>query len=85
MSGARPQVLRLYRDLLREAVQYENYTFRSYSLRRIKEEFRANKSAAGKEVTAALGFGYEQLHLLRRQVAISKLYPGEKSVMENLH
>ncbi|RHY32076.1 hypothetical protein DYB32_002883, partial [Aphanomyces invadans] len=61
-----------------------NYTFRTYSLRRIKADFRANASLRDSDLTASLGFGYEQLHLLRRQVAISKLYPAEKSVMENL-
>ncbi|CAK4068645.1 unnamed protein product [Aphanomyces euteiches] len=78
------EALRLYRSLLREASQYQNYTFRSYSQRRVKEEFRANKATSGTDLKAALAFGYEQLELLRRQVAISKMYPGEKSVMENI-
>ncbi|OQR98224.1 hypothetical protein ACHHYP_08976 [Achlya hypogyna] len=77
------QVLSLYRTLLREAAQYENYTFRSYAQRRIKADFRANKTTSGADAQLAITFGTEQLALLRRQVAISKLYPGEKSVMES--
>ncbi|OQS02765.1 hypothetical protein THRCLA_21331 [Thraustotheca clavata] len=76
------KVLSLYRTLLRQASQYDNYTFRSYAQRRIKADFRAKKSVVGLDAKSAIAFGYEQLDLLRRQVAISKLYPGEKSVME---
>ncbi|EQC41908.1 hypothetical protein SDRG_00763 [Saprolegnia diclina VS20] len=78
------KVLSLYRTMLRQAAQYENYTFRSYAQRRIKSDFHAKKSAAGAEAEAALAFGHDQLAILRRQVAISKLYPGEKSVMEGV-
>ncbi|ETV67614.1 hypothetical protein H257_16211 [Aphanomyces astaci] len=85
MAARSTEVLRLYRDLLREAAQFQNYTFRTYSQRRIKADFRANAGVQGGDLSAALGFGFEQLNLLRRQVTISKLYPGEKSVMENLH
>ncbi|KAL4088324.1 hypothetical protein PRIC1_012747 [Phytophthora ramorum] len=80
-------VLSLYREMLRHAAQFETYNFRSYALRRVKEDFRKNKSlqTGSHEQQEALAFARQQADVLYRQVVVSKLYPPHiKSVMETL-
>ncbi|KAG6613104.1 LYR motif-containing protein 4 [Phytophthora cinnamomi] len=80
-------VLRLYREMLRNAAKFETYNFRSYATRRVKEDFRKNKTlqAGSPEQEAALAFARQQADVLYRQMAVSKLYPPHvKSVMETL-
>ncbi|CAH0481264.1 unnamed protein product [Peronospora belbahrii] len=48
-------VLHLYRQMLRNAANFENYNFRSYALRRIKEDFRKNKT-----LETAISTAYEE-------------------------
>ncbi|KAH7461275.1 hypothetical protein PRNP1_013202 [Phytophthora ramorum] len=79
--------LSLYREMLRHAAQLETYNFRSYALRRVKEDFRKNKSlqTGSHEQQEALAFARQQADVLYRQVVVSKLYPPHiKSVMETL-
>ncbi|KAE8975966.1 hypothetical protein PR002_g25443, partial [Phytophthora rubi] len=81
-------VLRLYREMLRNAAKFETYNFRSYATRRVKEDFRKNKTlqAGSAEQEKALEFAREQAAVLYRQVAVSKLYPPHvKSVMESIN
>ncbi|CAI5737934.1 unnamed protein product [Hyaloperonospora brassicae] len=80
-------VRRLYREMLRGASKFENYNFRNYAVRRIKEDFRTNaKLAAGStEQKHALEAARQQADMLHRQMVVSKLYPPPvKSVMETL-
>ncbi|KAE8880078.1 hypothetical protein PF003_g35816 [Phytophthora fragariae] len=81
-------VLRLYREMLRNAAKFETYNFRSYATRRVKEDFRKNKTlqAGSAEQEKAIEFAREQAAVLYRQVAVSKLYPPHvKSVMESIN
>ncbi|OWZ04777.1 putative mitochondrial protein [Phytophthora megakarya] len=80
-------VLRLYREMLRNAAKFETYNFRSYATRRIKEDFHKNKAlkAGSPEQEQALEFARQQAEMIYRQVIVSKLYPPHiKSVMETL-
>ncbi|EEY61660.1 uncharacterized protein PITG_01992 [Phytophthora infestans T30-4] len=80
-------VLRLYREMLRNAANFENYNFRAYATRRVKEEFHKNKvlKVGSPEQEKALQLAREQADVLCRQVVVSKLYPPHvKSVMETL-
>ncbi|TMW59281.1 hypothetical protein Poli38472_004350 [Pythium oligandrum] len=78
-------VLRLYKDMLRDAARVESYNYRNYAVRRVREEFRKNKalSAGSAEQQQALAFAKEQAGVLHRQMVITKLYPPQtKSIME---
>ncbi|KAG1697070.1 hypothetical protein DVH05_017455 [Phytophthora capsici] len=80
-------VLRLYREMLRNAAKFETYNFRAYATRRVKEDFRKNSAlkAGSTEQEKALVFAREQADVLYRQMIVSKLYkPHVKSVMETI-
>jgi hypothetical protein len=65
----------------------QTYNFRSYATRRVKEDFRKNKTlkAGSPEQEKALEFARQQADVLYRQMVVSKLYPPHiKSVMETL-
>eukprot|EP00978_Attheya_sp_CCMP212_P016066 scaffold41806_cov49-Attheya_sp.AAC.3 len=72
----------LYRSLLREARKVKDYNFRSYALRRVKTDFVANRELKGGETTNAINQGLQHLDMLKRQSALSQLYPSVLSVME---
>ncbi|EEY59093.1 uncharacterized protein PITG_11555 [Phytophthora infestans T30-4] len=80
-------VLRLYREMLRNAAKFETYNFRAYATRRIKEDFHKNKTlkSGSPELEKTLQLVREQVDVLGRQGIVSKLYPPHvKSVMETL-
>ncbi|KAF4041642.1 Complex 1 protein (LYR family) [Phytophthora infestans] len=77
-------VLRLYREMLRNAAKFETYNFRAYATRRIKDKNKTLKSGSP-ELEKALQLVREQVDVLGRQGIVSKLYPPHvKSVMETL-
>ncbi|KAG7397279.1 hypothetical protein PHYBOEH_000973 [Phytophthora boehmeriae] len=77
-------VLRLYREMLRSAAQFESYNFRSYLTRRVKEDFRKNKTLAegSAEQQQALALARQQADALYRQMIVSKLYPPHVKTTE---
>ena len=73
--------LPLFRTLSREARKMNDYNFRMYAIRRVREGFEMNRNLAGEDAAVALRSGEEQLAVLRRQVILGDLYPSAKSVM----
>ncbi|CAH0493358.1 hypothetical protein KXD40_008313 [Peronospora effusa] len=87
MSSSSSSVLRLYRAMLGNAAKFDNYNFRSYAVRRVKEEFRKNKTLkpGSLEQEKVLELARQQVDVLYRQMIVSKLYPPHvKSVMETI-
>eukprot|EP00591_Stephanopyxis_turris_P012100 CAMPEP_0195529974 /NCGR_PEP_ID=MMETSP0794_2-20130614/32661_1 /TAXON_ID=515487 /ORGANISM="Stephanopyxis turris, Strain CCMP 815" /LENGTH=80 /DNA_ID=CAMNT_0040661365 /DNA_START=95 /DNA_END=337 /DNA_ORIENTATION=+ len=74
--------LPLFRSLLRNAKQLNDYNFRVYAIRRVKTGFRANQNLQGNEADSAFRKGTEQLEVLKRQVTMGNMYPSARSVME---
>ena len=73
----------LYRDLLRASKGFTNYNFREYALRRVRETMRENASITDAAAASrAYAEGRVQLDMLRRQAAVSALFPQEKHAME---
>ena len=68
------QTVLLYRQLLKTALRLQDYNFRSYFHRRIREEFRRGEFP--------LSEASSYLALLQRQATLQSLYPREKSVLE---
>lgn len=65
----------------------QNYNFRSYAVRRVKEDFRKNKTLepGSVEQKKVLELARQQVDVLYRQMIVSKLYPPHvKSVMETI-
>ncbi|VEU38698.1 unnamed protein product [Pseudo-nitzschia multistriata] len=76
------QQIALFRRLLREAKQFNDYNFRAYAVRRIRGGFEKNRHLEGDAAQIALKEGQEQFSVLARQSTISRLYPSAQSVME---
>lgn len=56
-------------------MQTQDYNFRSYTMRRVREEFRRNQHLQNKEdIEAAMQRGKDQLPLLNRQSQINAMY-----------
>ena len=72
----------LFRTMLREAAQVDQYNFRNYAIRRMREDFRRNAALAGADADAALQEGKDALEVLRRQRIVGQLYPAAQSVMD---
>ena len=68
--------------MLREAAQVDQYNFRNYAIRRVREDFRRNAALAGADADAALQEGKDALEVLRRQRIVGQLYPAAQSVMD---
>ena len=72
----------LFRTMLREAAQVDQYNFRNYAIRRVREDFRRNAALSSSEATTALQEGRDALEVLRRQRIVGQLYPAAQSVMD---
>ena len=59
MAG-RPQVLRLYKQMLRSARGFDNYNFRDYTLRYVRDDFRAHRGADAAAAAELYAKGLEQ-------------------------
>ena len=60
----------------------QQYNFRHYAVRRVREDFRKNASLTGAEATDAIKRGHVDLQVLRRQQIVGNLYPAAMSVMD---
>ena len=87
LAPTKASILSLFRSLHREGRKFTDYNFRDYARRRVNAGFRENfalKDSA--EVSAEYKFGLSQLNSLKRQAAVSILYPEVNSVMDiHLH
>ena len=82
MTGT--EVLGLYRSLLRAGSGFTNYNFRDYALRSVRDRFRANLGLSdGDAISAALHEARTHLQLVKRQTAVSQLFPQGKHAMES--
>ena len=65
----------LFRTMLREAAQVDQYNFRNYAIRRVREDFRRNAALSGSEAATALQEGKDALEVLRRQRIVGQRAP----------
>jgi len=68
------QTTLVYRRLLKTVLRFQDYNFRTYFHRRIREEFRRGE--------ISLSEANSQLALLQRQTTVQGLYSVGKSVVE---
>ncbi|KAJ3101528.1 hypothetical protein HDU97_001277 [Phlyctochytrium planicorne] len=79
----RSDKLNLYRSLLRTSRLYTAYNFREYVKRRAADAFRENKSLVEfSDIRAAYDEGVKSLEVAKRQGLISKIFGGDKLVVE---
>ncbi|KAF5191372.1 Lyr motif-containing protein [Thalictrum thalictroides] len=84
MAPSRPEVLTLFRSLLRTARQFTDYNVREYAKRRTIDGFRKNRELADPSaISSAFTEGKSQLEVAKRQAVVYSLYtPKVKSIME---
>ncbi|QLG73841.1 hypothetical protein HG535_0F03520 [Zygotorulaspora mrakii] len=86
VSPSRRQVLRLYKQLIKNANQFNDYNFREYFLRRARNTFKENKSVQdAAKLQSLFAEGQRDLGILKRQSIISQMYTFDKLVVEPLH
>ncbi|GIX68533.1 LYR motif-containing protein 4B [Caerostris darwini] len=84
MAARSKQVLRLYKELIREAGKFPSYMYRTYSLRRIKDAFREHKGETDNlKIDDLILYGRTNLDIIKRQVVIGQLYQEPESVIEH--
>lgn len=77
------RVLALYREMIREAQKFSGYNYRTYTLRRVRDAFRENRSETNPELIAGyIKKAEENLQIIKRQATISQLYKEPKLVIE---
>ncbi|XP_045461292.1 LYR motif-containing protein 4 [Harmonia axyridis] len=77
------QILGLYKLLLREANKFSSYNFRNYALRKIRDNFKENKSIKGDNIELYLNEAKRNLEVIKRQVIIGRMYDTDKLVIEH--
>lgn len=83
MNPSRNMILNLYRNLIRESKKWSSYNYRMYALRKIRHEFKENKTLQDKEkVKQCYAKGQEILDLIKRQVILSDLYGSRPLIIE---
>mmetsp|Transcript_72903 Transcript_72903/g.122183 ORF Transcript_72903/g.122183 Transcript_72903/m.122183 type:complete len:98 (+) Transcript_72903:18-311(+) len=82
---AKPQVLRLYRVLLKTGRQFVDYNYRQYTLRCVKEDFRQNAACEDPaKVRELYDYGLAQLAMLKRQTAINRMYAEHQVIVDDV-
>ncbi|KAL0119720.1 hypothetical protein PUN28_007869 [Cardiocondyla obscurior] len=83
MSPSRDAVLSLYRNLIRESKKWNTYNYRTYALRKVRHEFKENKTLKDeKQIEQCYIKGQETLSMIKRQVVLGNLYGTRPLVIE---
>ncbi|KAK7261688.1 hypothetical protein RIF29_28005 [Crotalaria pallida] len=84
VAPSRPQILSLFRSLLRVAHNFPDYNIREYMKRRTIDAFRQNRNLSEPpSICSAFSDGKSQLDVAKRQAVVYSLYaPQLRSVME---
>ncbi|XP_041816961.1 LYR motif-containing protein 4 [Chelmon rostratus] len=82
-ASTRAQAISLYKMMLTESKKFPSYNYRTYTLRRVRDAFRANRTVEDpKTVERLIVEGQQTLALIQRQVAIGKMFETQKIVVE---
>ena len=83
MDPSRRAVLHIYRNLLKEGRKFQDYNFREYTLRRIRDSFKENKLETYKnKIQEFIRCAEDNLELIKRQTIIGNLYESQRLVLE---
>ncbi|XP_057365800.1 LYR motif-containing protein 4-like [Daphnia carinata] len=83
MAAKKMEILRLYKQLLRESAKFPVYNFREYAIRRVKDDFRENKNLTDPgAVDKQIKEGYKNLAIIKRQVVIGHMFEPQRLVIE---
>lgn len=74
----------LYKRFIRASKRFNQYNYREYALRRVREEFRNNKNLTDGQLEEAIKFGNEQLLVVERQSIINAMYAHDDIVLNRV-
>lgn len=77
------QILRLYKELLRESAKFKSYYYREYFTRKTRSQFRKHLSADEPLSQELLKKSEDMLAMLKRQTMISNAFQESKLVIED--
>ncbi|XP_032238838.2 LYR motif-containing protein 4 [Nematostella vectensis] len=81
--AARPKILQLYRQLLREGQKFTNYNYRLHAIRRTRDAFKSNKNITDEaSINKFIAEAEWNLEVIKRQAALSQMYGHDKLVIE---
>jgi len=71
----RSALLSLYKQMLRESAKFQDFNFRAYAVRRVRDGFKAGSALddPGK-IKSSFELAKTNLELIKRQVMIGQLY-----------
>lgn len=78
------QVLRLYKELLKESAKFESYYYRNYFTRKTKSLFRKHIVADEPASNDLIKKSEEMLAMLKRQTMITNAFQDSKLVIEDV-
>ena len=85
-STTAKQVLSLYKQLLETSIKFENYNFREFARRKVRDTFKENKDLSDqKDIRKFYNEGINNLEMLKRQTTISQMFTFDKLVVEPLN
>lgn len=80
---SKAHVLALYKELIKESRKFPNYNYREYSMRKIRDTFRSNKTVTSPEkISELMKKGMVNLDIIKRQVLINQMYKTNPMVLE---
>ncbi|KYQ54779.1 LYR motif-containing protein 4 [Trachymyrmex zeteki] len=83
MGPTRNAILSLYRNLIQESKKWNSYNYRMYALRKIRHEFKENKTLTDEEkVRQCYTKGLETLSMIKKQVVLGDLYSTRPLIIE---
>ncbi|XP_025422233.1 LYR motif-containing protein 4 [Sipha flava] len=83
MAATRADVLKMYKNMLRESSKFSFYNYRMYALRRVRDSFREHKSMSDPlEIQRNMNEAHRLLNIIKRQAIVGELYKFEKLVIE---
>jgi hypothetical protein len=84
-AAQRAQILRLFRQTLKAAAEFETYNFREYFTRRAHDQFRQIQTE--KQASAVESFltrATSELEVIKRQAKVNKLFALHDSIISTL-
>ncbi|OIW05406.1 hypothetical protein TanjilG_28871 [Lupinus angustifolius] len=84
LAPSRPEILSLFRSLLRVARNFPDYNIREYTKRRTIDAFHQNRNLSEtSSISSSFSDGKSQLDVAKRQAVVYSLHaPPLRSVME---
>lgn len=82
LTALSPQAKKLYDELLSETRKFQNYNFRAYFDRKVRQNFTEIEAMDEPQLSAALKKNEELLLILRRQVTLSSFFPTRKTLLD---